>query len=397
MRREFKMTQQMQDISIDEFRARVRSFRPKCQLCGHEAHSLVSHLRETHGLSAGQYKKKFPDAELASPIAIELLRNLGKEPSREGVPLASLLPKFLPTAGVTNQLFQDWKARLSWYTVPPGSEKYIPKENKNFHFTSNAQLILFGFATGRNVFISGPTGCGKTEEYKQVFNRLGFPLRRANMHGDVTYTTFVGTMKANAQGTYFDYGLLPNAMREGYPVLLDEIDFTPPNIASILFPVLEKDSELFIPETGEHIKPKKGFTILATGNTGGKGDNDGSFTGTEVLNTAFLDRFSLKLNATYLPEAVEEAVISDTHPHLDPNLVKVAVKFAKEIRTAFLGGDLAFTWSTRKILDFVEFLPVMGLEEALKVTLTNWLDKDDLPFVENLVKKVGLSNCRVLR
>lgn len=284
----------------------------------------------------------------------------------------------------------DWKSKLQEFPVPVGSEEYIPSENPRFKFTDNAQSIVFGFVSGKNVFISGPTGCGKTDEAKQVFNRLGYPLRRANMHGDVTYGTFVGTMKANASGTYFDYGLLPKAMKAGYPVLLDEIDFTPANIASILFPVLERDSELFIPETGEHIKAAKGFCVIATGNTGGKGDSDGSFTGTEVLNTAFLDRFPIKLTAKYLPKEVEQGLIEDSSPGINPEFAKRVVALATEIRTAFLAGELAFTWSTRKVLDYVEFLPSMGSNRALDVTLRNWLDADDRPFVDTLLEKVAL-------
>lgn len=380
----------MSDISLDEFRAIIRDGRPVCKECGFTAHSLVSHLRDTHKLSPGQYVKKHPNCDVASPVAMELLRHIGKNPMRDAPSLAELASKFSSSIVGTTAFVDTWKDKLKWYTPSKESMSFIQERNVHFKFTKNAPFLALAFEKGRNIFISGPTGCGKTEEVKQIFSALGFPVRRANMHGDVTYGTFVGSMKANAQGTYFDYGILPHAMKHGYPVLLDEIDFTPPNIASVLFPVLEKDSELYIPETGEHIKPAKGFMIFATGNTGGKGDGGGQYTGTEVMNSAFLDRFSMMVNADYLPPADEIDVVSKTHPTLKTEFIKRSVVFANELRTAFQQGDLSFTWSTRKVLDFMDFVEIMTPKEALDLTILNWLDKDDKPFVEGLLSKVGL-------
>lgn len=381
---------QLQQISIDEFRSQIRAARPTCEICQFKAHSLIGHLRDKHQLSPGQYKKRYPLSAVTSTLVEELLRTMDRTAMVTTPSLADLLPKFTGRA-VDDIVIKDWKEKLDWYSPPPETLMYIPEADPRFKFTKNAGAIALAFWSGRNLLTSGPTGCGKTEEIKQVMNRLGVPLRRANMHGDVTYGTFVGCMKADINGTFFDYGLLPHAMRNGYPILLDEIDFTPPNIAAVMFPVLEKDSELYIPETGEHIKPVRGFNVFATGNTGGKGDGVGSYTGTEILNSAFLDRFSLKLLADYLPPATEIALLGEVSPQFREEFLAKVVAFATEIRIAFEAGDLAFTWSTRKVIDYVTLLDVLEEEEALDVTLRNWLDESDRPFVDNLYKKVGLS------
>lgn len=381
-------------ISVDDFRQQIRSLCPSCKICGFRSHSLIAHIREKHQMSAGQYRKTYADAELASPVAVELLRSLGKNPILvKEKTLADYLPSSAGARPLDQSRIDEWTKSLAWFKTPAGTEEFVPSANKNFKFGKNADMIVMSFATGRNLFVSGPTGCGKTEEIKQVFNRINIPIRRANMHGDVTYGTFIGSMKANATGTYFEYGLLPQAMRAGYPVLLDEIDFTPPNISSVLFPVLERDAELYIPETGEHIKPTKGFCVYATGNTGGKGDGDGSFTGTEVLNTAFLDRFSFKLKADYLSSADEAEMLTKAFPQYSKEFVRRAVAFAAEMRQAFKDGNCSFTWSTRKLLDFMEYVGILGVEVAMDVTLRNWLDKDDEPFVANLYKKVAMDKC----
>jgi hypothetical protein len=108
-----------------------------------------------------------------------------------------------------------------------------------------------------------------------------------------------------------------------------------------------------------------------------------------------LDRFSVKLTASYLDPKVEQKVLQDFVPDTNPEFLKRTVQLAGELRVAFQDGNLAFTWSTRKLIDFVEFASVMGYKKAIEITLLNWLDKDDLPFVSNLIQKVGLDKTPV--
>ncbi len=41
------------------------------------------------------------------------------------------------------------------------------------------------------------------------------------------------------------------------------------------------------------MKPTNGFNVIATANTKGKGSDDGRFSGTNVINEAFLERFPI--------------------------------------------------------------------------------------------------------
>lgn len=376
----------MATYTIDQFRQQVRSGMPTCKECGHQSHSLVAHLAEAHKMSAGQYRAKHPGAELVSPLVNEVLRAVGKTPFPKNTSLESVVT--LAGAGSSDAFFDAIRASLK--VKYDASLTPLVPEVQDFKFTENAELISMTLLTGRNYYVSGPTGCGKTEEVKQVLARLGIPTVRANMHGDVTYNSFVGMMKAGPSGTFFDEGLLPRAMRGGYPIILDEIDFTPPSISSVLFPVLEKDRVLYIAETGETLRPTKGFAVFATGNTGGKGDLDGVYTGTEVMNTAFLDRFPIKAKASYMSAADELALLTTEFPDLAEDVARKLVKLANEVRQAFMRNSLTITMSTRKLLDLAEWVKPLGLDKALQVTILNWVDGDDLNFVIEIMKRVGI-------
>ena len=126
---------------------------------------------------------------------------------------------------------------------------------------------------------------------------------------------------------------------------------------------------------------------MATGNTSGKGDPNGNFTGTEILNTAFIDRFSIKMTMGYLPEDKEIGLL--VRKGVDLKEAKCVVGLANLVRSAFVGGTLSITFSTRKLLDYALFRK-SGVEagEALGWALLNWLDADDLPVVDAMRKRV---------
>lgn len=382
-------------ISMQDFRIAIRSLCPSCTICGWKGHSLVYHLMDRHSLSIGQYRKKYGEVAVTSPLVMELMNCMNRS-SAKNVNLAHLIPSYknlLSEEGTTSKKvdrFQEWKKELEGVmTFDTTLSSKVPEVNPHFVFTKVADYVALALLTGKNLFISGQTGSGKSQMVLQTLARLGVPVQRVNMSSDVSYNSFVGNMHLNNEGTYFKYGFLPTAMKEGYPVLLDEIDFTPPNIASVLYPALEsRTATLFIPETGELIFPKKGFIVYATGNTKGKGDRFGNYTGTEVLNTAFLDRFSMHVKADYLPQDKEIDLMEEVFGR--NSYIEPLVKFANEVREANSVGNLEVTLSTRRLMDIMEFIPVMGIKEALDIGFLNWVDPAEIGFVTNLMDKLML-------
>ena len=187
------------------------------------------------------------------------------------------------------------------------------------------------------------------------------------MNGDVTASHFVGAMRASPEkGTYYYYGVLPRAMKYGATLLVDEVDYTPPHIAAVMNSVLEGKRVLYLEETGETIHAAEGFTVIATGNTGGKGDADGMYTGTEVLNTAFLDRFPIKMRMDYMHHEHEEELLTTRFPTEKASDIKKMVRAANEVREAFKQGQISLTFSTRKLLDYFELKGYLGEDETPK-------------------------------
>lgn len=377
----------MSTLTLDEFRGKIDDSRAKCAICGHRAHSLTRHLKEEHQLSAGQYKSQYPDALLVSPVATQMLRDMGRT-SKGSNDLSQFVEPFNPDT--SEEIVGEIKKRLKHGTTNPAI--LIPKQLKEFYFDPRLiPQVMWGLEHGKNIYIEGPTGCGKTEGVTQLHAYAGKAMKRVNMNGDTTVANFLGKREVDPQkGTHFVEGSLPLAMKGGYTLVLDEIDYMPPSIGAVLNPVLEGNRTLYIPETDETIVAAKGFNIVATANTGGKGDTHGVYTGTEVMNTALLDRFTVKATAHYLPQKEEVHMLAKRFPSTEEKVLEQLTKVAGQVRNAFMEGSLPFSFSTRKLIDLLEMTNGMEFKVAVEAAFLNWMDSDNRATVEKMFESVGI-------
>lgn len=270
------------------------------------------------------------------------------------------------------------------------STQHIPTLDPNYHFDPYAtKVIRAALSMSENLYVYGDTGCGKTTHLEQVCAVLSRGLIRINPHDGITREMFLGGMKLINNETIFIEGALPTAMRNGLVFLVDEISFLPPNLTAILNPIGERGGKLYIPETGEWLSPQPGFCIFATDNTGGKGDRTGNYTGTEVQNTATLDRFAFCIKMDYLPIDKEIKMLINRFPHQDINEIQKLLNLARDIRAAFSRGELALTLSTRKLIKFFsQRQNGFTIEESLSNTILSWLDEDDETLVKTMIDRL---------
>lgn len=275
---------------------------------------------------------------------------------------------------------------------PQPNSQFIPKIDPNYHFDPySTKVIRSALHMNENLYVYGDTGCGKTTHLEQVCAVLNRGIIRVNPHDGITREMFLGGMKLINNETIFIEGALPIAMRNGFVFLVDEISFLPPNLTAILNPVGENGGKLYIPETSEWITPQPGFCIFATDNTGGKGDRTGNYTGTEVQNTATLDRFAFCLKMDYLPKEKECEMLIKRFPNQNKNEIEKLLTLAKDIRLAFSRGELSITLSTRKLIKFFDQRNNnFSIQETLSNTILSWLDEDDEALVKTVIDRLQI-------
>jgi cobaltochelatase CobS len=297
----------------------------------------------------------------------------------------------------------------------PGFERdhslmdFVPEKNEHYQFRPENLRDVLAFlanANGDGLYLSGPTGCGKTSIFLETAARLNWPVRRVNAHSRMELQDIVGAwgiapVKGGGTATVFRYGPLAKAMKEGSIFILDEIDLLDPSIAAGLNPVLEGNPLVLADNGGEIIRPSSGFRFVATGNTAGMGDDTGAYSGTSQQNLAYMDRF-IVVEVGYPSEEVEESILSAIYgDQIDSQVRKNMINLANKVREQFIGtgnsgASLSITFSTRTLIRWCNLLvaysrsPIAGsrLEYSLSRTLTMRARPHEKEAIHSLAKVI---------
>ncbi|CAM9114855.1 unnamed protein product [Choristocarpus tenellus] len=100
----------------------------------------------------------------------------------------------------------------------------------------------------------------------------------------------------------FGQGVLVQALRQGYWIILDELNLAPSEVLEALNRVLDNNRELFLSETQEIIKPHPAFRLFATQNP------PGVYGGRKPLSRAFRNRF-LEVHVGDIPGEEWETIL----------------------------------------------------------------------------------------
>lgn len=231
----------------------------------------------------------------------------------------------------------------------------IPQEEP-YHFLPHTLQVIDGILAGDHQLMFGPTGVGKTSIILQIAARIGMPTIRLNFNGQTTLGDLVGSVGFGKEGTTWNDGALPRAMRHGFWLLLDEFDFGDPAIQSTFYPVLEAKPKLCLKEhNGEIVEGEPRFRVFATGNSIGQ-EADGEYHGTQPLNIALLNRFSghgQVINIQAMNAKQEREVVKKRLPQMPPRLIRRACDCASNFRMGTANQPpLIPTFSPRELINW---------------------------------------------
>lgn len=239
----------------------------------------------------------------------------------------------------------------------------VPDLDSTYKFDPDTTMaILAGFNHNRRVMVQGYHGTGKSTHIEQVASLLNWPCVRVNLDSHISRIDLIGKdaikLKDGKQVTDFQEGILPWALRNPTAIVFDEYDAGRADVMFVIQRVLETDGKLTLMDQNQVLTPNPYFRLFATANTVGLGDTTGLYHGTQQINQAQMDRWSLVATLNYLSHDAEAAIVLSKAPHYNTadgrQIVSQMVTVADLTRTAFMNGDLSTVMSPRTVINWAQ-------------------------------------------
>ena len=284
---------------------------------------------------------------------------------------------------VAEKLEQTYQAPAA---VPAVEQNLIPSKDENYvpfgNFPDVKKIIQSGIFYP--TFITGLSGNGKTFSVEQACAALNRELIRVNITIETDEDDLIGGFRLVNGETVWHNGPVINALERGAILLLDEVDLASNKILC-LQSILEGKG-VYLKKTGRYVQPAKGFNVIATANTKGKGSDDGRFIGTNVLNEAFLERFALTFEQEYPTPATETKILlrvaASVGKH-DEEFCTNLANWADIIRRTFKDGGIDEVISTRRLVHIIRAFAIwQNRMKAIKVCVNRFDDETKQSFIE---------------
>ncbi|WP_292532046.1 cobaltochelatase subunit CobS [Methylocystis sp.] len=284
--------------------------------------------------------------------------------------------------------------------VPAFSERneHVPDLDPDYLFDRQTTLaVLAGFAKNRRVMVTGYHGTGKSTHIEQVASRLNWPFVRVNLDSHISRIDLVGkdaiVLKDGKQVTEFRDGILPWAVQHNIALCFDEYDAGRPDVMFVIQRVLEVSGRLTLLDQNRVIRPHPAFRLFATANTVGLGDTSGLYHGTQQINQAQMDRWSIVATLNYLPHDAETNIVlakvkSYGASKEGRDIANKMVRVADLTRNAFMAGDLSTVMSPRTVITWAENAEIFGdIGFAFRMTFLNKCDELERPLVAEFYQR----------
>ena len=226
--------------------------------------------------------------------------------------------------------------------------------------------------------------------------RLNWPCIRVNLDSHVSRIDLIGkdaiVVKDGKQVTEFREGILPWAYQHNVALVFDEYDAGRPDVMFVIQRILESSGKLTLLDQSRVIRPHPAFRLFATANTVGLGDTTGLYHGTQQINQAQMDRWSIVSALNYLPHAEETGIVLAKCKNYDTEkgrkIIANMVRIADLTRNAFMQGDVSTVMSPRTVITWAQNADIFGdLGFAFRLTFLNKCDELERPIVAEFYQR----------
>lgn len=242
------------------------------------------------------------------------------------------------------------------------TDNLVPKEAIEVDLpTGDKKALAIALKDNLSTLLVGETGTGKTSTVKQLAYLRQQPYVRVNMTGFTTPDELIGSKSVKDGATYYENGIITDAMQRGAILVIDEVNATTPDCLFILHGLLDEDRRITLPN-GDVINPHPDFRVFATCNP--------DYEGTKSMNKAFIDRFPIIIFVDVLtPKKEQELLVKRTG--ILPEVAEQLITIATMARKDYAENKISTYISTRTLINTAKLIN-SGLEpkQAYQTAIT---------------------------
>lgn len=245
-------------------------------------------------------------------------------------------------------------------------------------------IFDMAYELGYNVLIEGPTGPGKTMATRAWCAARGLRLARipSNVGVEQSHLTgrFIPDETGQALGRWVD-GTVTHVMRNGGVILINEVNFMPERVSTVMFGVLDDNREIILMDHENEVvrahraggcwcslspeECRKRWVLVVA-------DMNPDYEGTRPLNKAFRNRFQIQMYFDYDPYVEQQLIASEALRNL-----------ASQLRSDAAKGVYETPVSTNMLMEFERIALTAGYDFA-RMNFVNHFSIEEKPSL-NLV------------
>lgn len=194
-------------------------------------------------------------------------------------------------SGTTSLSYEDMKKIYETDEYAQELYKQLQPYYDTYKLGTELDANLKGFSNGAlySMAFIGESGTGKSTAARVIPARCGIPYISVNFSVNIEEADLFGSMvpnpkKSKPEDPEFVWadGIITKAVRNGYCVILEELNFAHPGVLGKLNSLLDENRQIDL-STGEIVKAHPNFRIIATCNI--------AYEGTNRFNKALINRF----------------------------------------------------------------------------------------------------------
>ena len=273
-------------------------------------------------------------------------------------------------------------------------EIYIPEIDDTYVSWGEFKTVMNIIKSGQffPLYISGMSGNGKTFMVEQACAKAKREYIRVQISPETDEDDLIGGFRLINGETVFQKGPVIKAMERGAILLIDEIDRATNKIMCLQG--ICEGKPVLLKKTGEIIAPAKGFNIIGTANTKGRGSDDGRYSAAMIIDDAFLERFTASIDQGWPTVSVETKILNkhaSKFGYEDSSFMNKLVAWANVIRKTFEDDAIDDVISTRRLCHIVQAQSIFNDYLTSIEKCTNRFDEDTRIAFLDLYSKIDES------